>query len=256
MTFPTPNPQPPTRRRLRLTIGYYGTAYAGWATQPGKRTVQATLESALARVLDQPVTTTVAGRTDAGVHAAAQVLSFDTTSSIAAQSMSEVLGHELPEDIWVLDADEVAPSFDARRDAQRRWYRYAIWQGGVPPITWHGRCVSQGSELELPAMRRASRALLGKRDFAALAARPLPRGSTVRTVFAADWLQSGPLLQFEICADAFLQQMVRTIVGGLLLVGRGRWPAERFATSLETTDRRASGPVAPAQGLTLARIDY
>jgi tRNA pseudouridine38-40 synthase len=242
-------------RRLRLTLGYHGTHYAGWATQPRKPTVQASVESALTGQLGHAVRTSVAGRTDAGVHADAQVVSFDTSSSMPVDGLADVLARSLPGDIWLVDAAEAAATFDARRSAKRRWYRYAIWHGHALPAAWHGRALAHSDTLDVAAMRQAARPLLGTHDFASLATRPL-YGSTTRTVVAADWLQSGPLLTFEICANAFVQQMVRTIVGGLLYVGRGRWSADRFAASLETSDRRASGPVAPAHGLTLARIDY
>jgi tRNA pseudouridine38-40 synthase len=127
----------------------------------------------------------------------------------------------------------------------------------VPPSAWQGRCLVDDQPLDLAAMRRGAQALLGRHDFAALAARPLASQSTVRTIYAADWLQvSHSLLVFEVCADAYLKQMVRTIVGSLLWVGTGRWTAEQFEQALHTTERCAAGPSAPALGLTLHRIEY
>jgi tRNA pseudouridine38-40 synthase len=215
------------------------------------------VESVLGSTLGHPARVTAAGRTDAGVHAEAQVVSFDTASRISTDGLRQLLSRRLPDDIWVVDAEEVATEFDARRSARRRWYRYAVWRGGAPPAAWQGRCLVDSQSLDPGAMREAARALVGRHDFASLVTRPSSRGSTERTVFAADWLEVGAsLLVFEICADAFLKQMVRTIVGSLLWVGTGRWTPDRFVTALAHADRRAAGPTAPAVGLTLYRIEY
>jgi tRNA pseudouridine38-40 synthase len=247
---------------LRLTLGYRGTRYAGWAIQAasktrGRPTVQGTLEDALAEGLGHPVRVTGAGRTDAGVHAEMQVVSCDTSSRITANGLRRVLERWLPDDVWIVDVADAASDFDARRSAVRRWYRYAVWRTGVPSSAWQGRCLIEGQSLDLVEMRRGARALLGRHDFAALATRPSAGQSSVRTVYAADWLQvSQSLLVFEICADAYLKQMVRTIVGSLLWVGTGHWTVEQFEYALQSADRRASGPNAPPSGLSLYRIDY
>ncbi len=250
-------------RRLRLTLGYRGTRYAGWAAQSpsrtrGRPTVQATLETALYTALGHPVSVTVAGRTDAGVHADAQVVSFDTSSSMTAAGLRRVLERWIPDDLWIVDVADTPSTFDARRSVLRRWYRYAIWRGAGAPTGWQGRCLAlDHGSLDLASMRRGAAALLGRHDFASLATKPPPGQSTERTVFVADWLQlSRSLLIFEVCADAFLKQMVRTIVGSLLWVGAGRWTVERFTTAIASGDRRAAGPNAPAVGLSLHRIEY
>jgi tRNA pseudouridine38-40 synthase len=248
------------QRRLRLTLGYRGTRYAGWAvqTRSSMPTVQSTVESALAQILGHPVRVVAAGRTDAGVHADAQVVSFDTSSTIRPEGLRRVLARRLPDDVWVSEVAETSRDFDARRSALRRWYRYAIWRSPVtPPAMWQSRCLPWADPLKVGAMREAARALLGCHDFASLVTRPSKHGSTERTVFAADWLEpSADLLVFEICADAYLKQMVRTIVGSLLWVGNGRWTPSDFACALDRQDRRAAGPNAPAVGLTLYRIEY
>jgi tRNA pseudouridine38-40 synthase len=248
----------PARRRFRATLGYRGTHYAGWGVQRSRPTVQATVESALESALAHPVRVTAAGRTDAGVHADGQVISFDTTSSISAAGLRRVLSESLPDDVWVHDVSDAGADFDARRSARRRWYRYALWRNaGSPPAAWQGRCLLEPRPLDLAAMREASRSLIGRHDFASLITRPAIRSSTHRTVFAADWLDISPsLVQFEICADAYLKQMVRTIVGSLLWVGVGRWQPDQFVAALNAADRRAAGPNVPAVGLTLHRIDY
>jgi tRNA pseudouridine38-40 synthase len=250
-------------RRLRLTLGYRGTHYAGWAVQSasrtrGRPTIQGTVESALEQSLGHPARVVAAGRTDAGVHADAQVVSFDTPSSISPVGLSRVLPRWLPEDVWVVDADEVGPDFDARQSAVRRWYRYAIWRdASAPSSAWQGCCLVDPQPLDLDAMRQAAQALLGRHDFAALETRPRAERFTGRTVFAADWLQlSTALLLFEICADAYLKQMVRTIVGSLIWVGVARWTPQQFAAAMTSRDRRVAGPNAPAAGLSLHRVDY
>jgi tRNA pseudouridine38-40 synthase len=217
--------------------------------------VQATLEAALANAFGHAVRTTVAGRTDAGVHADAQVVSFSTTSTMPAHGLAEVLPRYLPGDVWLIDVVDAPAGFDARRSAKRRWYRYAVWRGEAPPTAWQGRCVAHPHPLDVAAMRAAAKQVLGHHDFRGVASPPA-NARTHRTVFAADWLDLGQLLTFEICADSFLTHMVRGIVGGLLLVGRGRWTAEQFASALHTKDRREAGPNAPSTGLTLSRIEY
>lgn len=219
--------------------------------------VQGTLEDALSRVLGHPVRVSAAGRTDAGVHADGQVVSFATSSSIPSEGLARALAEWLPDDIWVVDAADAPSGFDARRSARRRWYRYAIWRGTFVPTLWHGRALGVREPLNLDAMRVAAASLVGQHDFAALATRPLSGKSTVRTVYVSDVLEmDASLLLFEICANAFLTHMVRAIVGGLLWVGTARWTSEQFITSLESRDRRLAGPNAPALGLTLHRIDY
>ncbi len=198
-----------------------------------------------------------AGRTDAGVHADGQVVSFDTSSPIPCEGLLQVLPHHLPDDVWVDDVAEAPPGFDARRAARRRWYRYAIWRHATPSPRWRGRALLTHEPLDIAAMRESSRCLLGRHDFASLATRSSADGTTTRTVFAADWLDVSPsLLLFDICADAFLAHMVRAIVGSLLWVGTGRWSSPQLAQGLAAHDRRAVGPNAPALGLTLHHIEY
>ena len=244
-------------RRFRATLGYRGTRYAGWGIQPNAVTVQGTVESVLADAVGHPVRVIAAGRTDAGVHAERQVISFDTTSTITPDGLHRVLATKVPEDVWVHSVDETAPTFDARHSARRRWYRYAMWRHATPPSAWQGRALVNDERLDVGAMRATSRELLGRNDFASLATSPSSAGSTTRTVFAADWLHvSDALLLFEICADAFLKQMVRAIVGSLLWVGNGHWQPEDFSAGIQAKDRRAMGPNAPAIGLTLDHIEY
>lgn len=215
-------------------------------------------------VLGHPVTVVAAGRTDAGVHAEGQVVSLDTASSIPAQGLERALRARLPEDVWIVRAADAPAGFHARRSARRRWYRYAIWRGAAPSAAWVGRCVTVPEPLDVPAMRCAAATLLGRQDFASFAGGlgqqtgQRPGHSTWRTLLAADWLgpDDDPLLLFEVCGDAFLRQMVRSLVGSLLWVGEGKWTPASFRAALDARDRRAAGPAAPAAGLTLWKIEY
>jgi tRNA pseudouridine38-40 synthase len=224
--------------------------------------VQQTFEDALAEILGHPVHVTASGRTDAGVHAERQTVTLDTGAHIPAEGVRRRLDALLPDDLWVLQVVDVPRTFDARRSARRRWYQYAVWQGHHPDAGWRGRCLAHPESLDVGAMRRGAAALLGTQDRASLtgnAAQDERAGRSLeRTVYAADWLTYAPepLLLFQVCADAFVRQMVRAAVGSLLWVGEGRWTPERFAEALAARDRRAAGPTAPAEGLTLLHVEY
>lgn len=246
-------------RTLRLDLAYDGTEFAGFGLQPGRRTVQGEVERALAATLGHPVRVTPGGRTDAGVHASGQVLSFRTAARLPVEALARALNARLPEDILVLDARDAPPDFDARRSARRRRYRYAIWREPLRHLWLRRYCYHYPGPLDLERMRAAAALLVGRHDFRAFASGPAeedrPR-STVRTVESAEWTASGGFWYFDIAADGFLRQMVRAIVGTLLWAGAGRLSAEDVASILASRDRRRAGPNAPAHGLTLVGIDY
>jgi tRNA pseudouridine38-40 synthase len=247
------------RRTLALGVAYEGTAYHGFGIQPGQPTIQEVLEGALARCLGEPIRVTAAGRTDAGVHAAGQVVSFSTGGRIAADRLARALDAHLPEDVQVAWAAEMPDGFDARRSALRRRYRYCIWNRPRPDLwrrrwTWH-----LPDALDVEAMDRAAATLAGRRDFAAFAggmAREPRDRTTVRTVERAAWRRDGPVVRFDIAADAFLRHMVRGLVGTLVLVGRGKLERDQFEEIVRAADRRRAGPNAPPRGLTLVGVDY
>jgi tRNA pseudouridine38-40 synthase len=220
------------------------------------------VEDALAHALGHSVRVTAGGRTDAGVHAEGQTVTFDTTSSVPPEALPRLLPRWLPDDIWPVQAQEVATDFDARRSAVRRWYRYALWRAGRVPLSWRGRCLEHADSLDVQAMRHAAWSLVGSLDLRSLVdgwGRDAWQGrSTVRTIYAADWLGTNeqPLLELEICADGFMRHVVRTLVGGMLRVGRGLWSVDDLLRVIALGDRRAGGPTAPAHGLTLTRIEY
>lgn len=246
-------------RVIRVDLEYEGTRYHGFALQPGLLTIQGVLEEVLATVVGHPVRVTPAGRTDAGVHARGQVISFQTTSRIPAEAISRALNARLPCDIVAGASTEAAPDFDARRAARRRTYRYAIWNGARPNLwvrrySWH-----VPHRLDLAAMQTASELAVGRHDFTSFigrAAEETREKSPVRTVYAARWSRDGDMLYFDCTADAFGRHMVRNLVGTLLWVGTGRLESAGFRQILQARDRRAAGPTAPAHGLTLMNVDY
>ena len=247
-------------RTLKLTLAYDGTAYAGWQVQTGQKTLQETLEAALNKITGEAIRVTASGRTDAGVHAVGQIVSFDTQSPLSAEVFQRALNAELPHDMAVLEAADAPPGFHAIRDAVRKRYRYVIHDGPVSDVfrrqyEWHYR-----QRLDADAMHRASQGLLGTHDFRSFESAWPQRTSSVRTLFDISvrrgFSQDDDLLATEVEADGFLYNMVRAIVGTLVEVGRGNrpegWPAEVLAAQ----DRRLAGMTAPAHGLFLLRVEY
>ncbi len=245
-------------RTIRLTIAYDGTGFRGWARQrdPRLRTIEGVIVDALAGVLQQEVRLSVAGRTDAGVHAGAQVASFATASSLAPDSLQRALNGRLAPEVVVLRAAHAHEGFDARSSATAREYRYAIDTGPVPdPFTarfvWH-----RPGELSAARMRAAARLLVGEHDFASFCRHPGGDRSTVRDLQRLAVARAGDRIELAVRANAFLHQMVRSLVGTLVAVGEGKLEPDAMATILAARHRSAAGPVAPPHGLTLERVVY
>ena len=248
--------------RIRLDIGYDGTGFSGWARQPGRRTVQETLEDALARVLSlpQPASLTVAGRTDAGVHARGQVAHADIPAdcwAAAGPAAVRRLARLLPPDVRVHRAAPAPPGFDARFAALWRRYAYRVCDDPAlaDPLARH-RTLWHRSRLDLEVMNGAARAFLGEHDFAAFCRRR-EGARTVRTLLRLDWARTGPAVaEATVVADAFCHNMVRALVGAMLKVGEGSrppgWPAEVLAARA----RDPAVPVLPPHGLCLEEVGY
>ena len=215
------------------------------------RTVQGELERALATVCDEPVRIAGAGRTDAGVHAVGQVMSFRTASELDGTKLGRGVNALLPDDIAVSALESCGDEFHARFSATGRTYEYRLRVGSErdPLERW---AYHHPVDLRLEAMREAGATLIGRRDFASFATGE----GGVRTVRRADWSRDGDLLRFEIEADAFLRGMVRAIVGTMLWVGRGKIGVERFGEIVRSKDRAVAGPSAPARGLCLTGVAY
>lgn len=244
-------------RNIKLTLSYDGTDFCGWQTQPGRRTVQQTLEDALSRLTGATrVRANASGRTDSGVHAVGQVVNFLSGTKITARRLVRAINAHLPDDVVVRDAEDVPQSFDANRDAARKLYRYVIHDGNVAdPFLRKYACKSY-HRLDEAAMRRASRCLVGRHDFRCFETEWPNRLTSVRTITHLGVSRLGEHVWVDVEADGFLYNMVRAIAGTLMYVGRDYWPEGRVAEILAAGDRTRAGPTAPAEGLFLMRVTY
>ncbi|MBC7187055.1 MAG: tRNA pseudouridine(38-40) synthase TruA [Calditrichaeota bacterium] len=241
-------------RNLKIILEYDGTDFCGWQRQPGVRTVQGELERVLEQLLQHPVSLTAAGRTDVGVHAQGQVVNFFTERRIQATRLLRGLNALLPPDVRALEVEEVPAGFHARFSALARVYRYRIatrpYAIGRQYVWYYPR------PLDLELMRRALQPLLGEHDFRSFCRAEAALPHYRCCVEEATWSECQGELCFDIRANRFLHGMVRTIVGTLVEVGRGKIPAESVGQMLEARNRRVAGPTAPAQGLCLMRVVY
>jgi tRNA pseudouridine38-40 synthase len=243
-------------RVLRLDLEYDGSRFSGWASQPGLRTVEGVLRDALATLLREPgVAVTVAGRTDAGVHASGQVASVATAGDLPAGRILRGLAGLLPPDLAARAVSEAPQGFDARRDALARRYEYRVLPGPPSPLR-RERVLHHPAPLDLAALREAAASLVGRHDFRAFTPTRTEHVFFHRTVTACDWERRGDELVLTLEADAFLRHMVRVAAGTMLLVGRGAWAPERVAGLLGGAPRGAAGPTAPAHPLTLVGVRY
>lgn len=245
-------------RVIRLTLAYDGTDFRGWAQQrdPIVRTVEGSLMEVLTRVVRQEVRLSVAGRTDAGVHARGQAASFLTASWLAPERMQKAINGFLSPEIVVVNAREVREGFDARFSATAREYRYVIDTAPVAdPFTaryvWH-----RPAELSVERMRAAARHLVGEHDFTSFCRHPGRSKPTVRDLQRVSVTREGSTVSMRFRANAFLHQMVRTIVGTLVRVGEGKLEPEDVRIMLEARERSVISQPAPPRGLTLERVAY
>ena len=245
-------------RVIRMLLAYDGTGFRGWAAQRDRsiRTVERCLVDALTAVLGEAVRLSVAGRTDAGVHARGQVASFVTASPRATLSIREAVNGRLAPEVVVLSVDEAADGFDARFSATAREYRYRVDVGQVPDpfmarYVWHHPCAP-----DVRAMRAAARHLVGERDFSSFCRHPGAGRSTVRDLQQVRVTLRDDRLEIGFRANAFLQQMVRALTGLLVAVGEGKVDPDAVPTILGARDRAAARQIAPPHGLTLERVVY
>ncbi len=250
----------------KLTLAYDGTGYHGWQVQPGLRTVQGELQSALGRVLGESPLPQGSGRTDAGVHALGQVASFALEAPIPAENLHRALNRTLPPAIRVLETVPVGDSFHARHSAQAKTYEYRIFRGElcspfVAPYVHACRW-----PLDLNKLHRTAQDVVGEHDFISLAASDPDQSardeeqespSTIRTVFSSGWAEeSGELLIYRVRGNGFLHHMVRNLVGTMLEISRGQFSADAMPRILAARARSAAGPTAPAKGLFLHSVEY
>jgi len=246
--------------KVKMVVAYDGTDFNGFAPQNGQpsiRTVGDVLAKALGKVLRHDVDLTCAGRTDAGVHAWGQVVSFPSEPGLDEWRLQSAVNSMLGPEVVIRSCETVAPSFDARHDAQWRRYRYTILNRRVPDPFRDRFVWNVGEQLDLSALRLAADPFVGAHDFAAFCRKGPEGSSRTRLVYDSKWLDEGDgVLRYEICANAFCWQMVRSIVGTLVEVGMGRRRPGEIMAVLRSGDRNNAGQMAPARGLCLWEVGY
>ncbi|MGA9756377.1 MAG: tRNA pseudouridine(38-40) synthase TruA [Desulfobaccales bacterium] len=245
------------RRNIRLLLEYDGTRYHGWQRQADTLTIQEVLEAAVARLTGEGIALIGSGRTDAGVHALGQVANFRTISAIPLKAFHQGLNSLLPKDIAVLEASEAPPEFHARKSAWAKTYEYRILNRPTRSPLYHHYAWWIDPPLDLVAMAGAAAALPGEHDFTAFRASGSDNQNPVRRVLAADWRDfPGGWLSFSITGTGFLRGMVRSLVGTMADVGKGKAAPELLAELLKSGERHLAGPTAPPQGLYLVEVRY
>jgi tRNA pseudouridine38-40 synthase len=243
--------------RYRLTVEYDGTGLVGWQRQPNGLSVQEALETAVEKFCGDKITVHGAGRTDAGVHALAQVAHVDLSREHPTDTIRSALNHHLrPATISVLQVETVPADFHARLSAIGRVYRYRILNRRPPPMLDSMRVWHVATALDLTAMQAGARHLIGRHDFSTFRDSLCQAKSPVRTLDALDVIRAGEEIHIEARARSFLHHQVRNMAGTLKLVGLDQWSPDDVATALAARDRRAGGPTAPAEGLYLVEIKY
>ncbi len=242
-------------RNIRLTLAFDGTAYHGWQIQAGPSTIQEVLRNAILKITGEQVNLVGCGRTDAGTHARRLVANFFTGSRIPPARLVRALNSSLPHDIRVLSAARVPAGFHARYSAHSKIYRYQIYRGAVLPPHLAREYYHYPYPIDLPRMMSATKSYIGEHDFASFAA-GTPEKNTIRRIFRCELQSKGSRLIFVVEGSGFLHHMVRTMVGTLLEVGRGRMSREEFRSLLRKRDRTLAGFTVPANGLILWRVRY
>ena len=242
--------------RFAGLVEYDGTEFVGWAAQPGLRTVEGTLAEALETVLRQPVRLIVAGRTDAGVHASGQIVSFEVRTELAPSSISYRTTAVLPEDLALRRCVHVGENFDARRDAKSRRYEYKVVNDPIRSPLERRRAIHVARKLDIGLLQEAADLVRGVHDFRAFTPAKSYHVRFERVIKESLWEVRDGLLVYRITADSFLYGMVRTLVGTMLEVADGKRPLSDFACLLSGGERSAAGPAVPARGLTLVYVDY
>ena len=243
-------------RNLRLDICYDGTRYRGWQRLNGvDNTIQGKLETALSRILGEPIEISGSGRTDAGVHARGQVANFHCESDLPASRILEELRRYLPEDIGIYSCKDCSPRFHARLNAKEKTYCYRIWNSETPCVFDRRYVAVMPEALDISAMKQAAALLVGEHDFSAFCGNPKFKKTTVRYIRAIDIRRQGDEIRISFTGNGFLHNMVRILVGTLVEVGRGERNPQTIPT-LFGGKRSESGFLAPAQGLCLMEVMY
>lgn len=243
-------------RNIALRLMYLGTAYHGWQVQKNAITVAETLEKALSQIVCHPVRVVGAGRTDAGVHAETYIANFHTTSSIPCQRLPLAVNTRLPKDIVVVKATEVADDFNAIGSCHRKEYTYRIYNSRLGNAFLVDRAWFYPKHLDEQIMQRAASAFVGTHDFAAVRSVGTETKTTVRTVYYFDVTRQDDLIECRVCANGFLYNMVRAMVGTIIYAAEGKLDANEISAILATRDRTLAGPTAPPGGLYMTKLFY
>ncbi len=244
--------------KLKITLAYDGTSYAGWQIQPAAHgpTIQGVVAAALTRLTGEKIIPVAAGRTDAGVHARGQVISFATLSRIPVARWPLALNSVLPQDIAALAAEVVPAAFHARYSARWKWYRYTILNSSQPDVFGRYYSWQVRHPLDFAAMRQGAACLMGQHDFSSFCAAGSPVRHHVREIYTAELSRQGDLIYLDLAANGFLYHMVRIIAGTLVAIGRGSLGAADMPSILAACCRQKAGPTAPARGLCLEKVAY
>ncbi len=245
-------------RNVSLVVAFEGTGFHGYQTQPGLRTVQETLEESIRRAVRHPVSLIGSGRTDAGVHAAGHVSNFRTSCTLDGRKLAHSLGSRLPKDLSIVALREVKPEFHATKLATSKLYRYRIFNAPHRPVgqLLHRYVYHYWDTLDVEAMNAGSKHFVGKMDYSSMAASGTVRSTMVREVLRCDVERHLDEIRIDVEGTGFLWKQVRTMVGTLVDVGRGRWAPDHVGEILSSCDRREGGPTAPARGLCLRWVRY
>ena len=249
-------------RNFKLTLAYDGHDFAGWQVQPGRATIQGTLVSAIEQLTGEKTLPQGSGRTDAGVHALAQVASVQIESPIPAANLRKALNDALPESIRVLRVEEMPAGFHARKSARAKTYVYRIYREEICPPFLARYVYHHPYPLEETRMMEAAPLVVGEHDFTSFAAVDPERRKedqepdNVRTIFSSEWKRQGEELVYTVRGNGFLHHMVRNLVGTFLMIGKGSLTAQDLKRILELRDRSAAAATAPARGLFLVSVEY
>ena len=243
-------------RNIKLILEYDGTKYFGWQRQKDNITIQETLEEAISLLTNENIEVTGSSRTDSGVHARGYVANFKTTSRIPGDKFREAINHKLPEDIVIIKSEEVEEDFHARYNAKGKTYSYGIIMREAPPAISKDYLYHVKRKLDVKKMGEACQYFIGKKDFIGFRSTGSSVQGTIRTIQNLYIEQTGDIIKIYVTGDGFLYNMVRIIVGTLIMVGNNKIEPEEIKSIIESKDRKRAGICVPAKGLTLEEVFY
>lgn len=244
-------------RNIRIKVTYEGTRYQGWQKQEtSDNTIQGKLERLLSRMCEEEIVVQGSGRTDAGVHALGQIVNFHTSATMSLQDMLQYMNQYLPEDIAVVEIEEVSERFHSRLNAKGKRYSYRVWNSSIPNVFWRRYAHTVEDKLDLEAMKSATSYLLGEHDFKSFTSTKKGKKSTVRRIDNIEIVKEGDMITFTFTGNGFLYHMIRILVGTLLEVGRGVRTADSIPAVLESKNRENAGELVPGKGLVLEEVFY